>query len=79
MKRKVKTCTLVCLAVFSLLVATGCVDGVRQAIVPQLFSGVQTIADGLITGADPNSLTSGAQSIADGLIAGLRHAVYPEG
>lgn len=80
MRRSSKFGVTILLALI-LLASTGCVDGVRQALVPYVFDGVQTLADGLIVENTPDNstVTSGTQSIVRGLLAGLRHAAYPEG
>lgn len=53
-------------AVVSLLIGAGCEDGVRQTVAPYFFTGLQTIAAGLVAGLEqqvyPEGSTSTAQS-----------------
>lgn len=46
----------------SSLAVCGCSDGVRQAIVPKLFQGMDLIADGLLDGLEHAVYPEGSES-----------------
>jgi len=78
MKRMSKICIFG--VALMLIVSAGCVDGVRQAAAGPVFDGLQTMADGLISGEENSTaMTDGAKSIVQGLLDGLKVAVYPKG
>jgi hypothetical protein len=66
MKRISKIAGLILISFLSLATVGGCDDGVRQTVSPYLFTGLQTIAQGLIAGLEqqvyPEGSTSSPQS-----------------
>ena len=84
MKRAAGFLVLIIVATALMVTVSGCQDGVRQTMVPYVFSGLQTIADSLVGDlqSEPDAsgeVVSGLQSITAGLIAGLQRQVYPKG
>ncbi len=66
MKRRPRMIGKIGMAVITLLIVTGCTDGVRQTIAPYFFTGLQTIAAGLVAGLEqevyPEGSTSSSQT-----------------
>ena len=74
LNRKSTILSVVALAFVMILTTVGCTGAIKAAMVPEIFSGLGTIADGLAASLD----AEGLDSILDGLLDGLERAVYPE-
>ncbi|NLX07594.1 MAG: hypothetical protein GXY33_20835 [Phycisphaerae bacterium] len=57
-----------------LLVSGGCDDTFRKAVTPELFTGLNQVADDVFS-----ETCDGFNSIIDALLTGLERTVYPEG